>query len=580
MKHFLLILIIVTSFFSNAQPLHISNLGGSIPNSLFLFNSKLYFTSSFANNGNSELWVYDNNIAISSTNPKMLIDLDSASTGTFPRLYTAYNGKLFFNNNNGVYSYVDTLPISQTNPRYICPRAGGFTVYNGKLFIDVVPFASRTIWVFDDNLPVSITNPQLLVNQTLNPINTSNNFKPIVFQNKMFFSATNNTTTGEELWVYDSSILPSATNPSMLANINTNNTGNAANNGSIPSDFTIFNSKLYFSANDGTGSELFVYDGVATPAKVYDIDPNPYGGLAYNKSIYNGNLYFAGHINSTGTELWKYDGTTNPSLLADINAGSNYSIPSNLIAFGNRLIFNADNGINGRELFCYNGLQPVSSTNPFLVFDLNPGTSNGIISNGIDNKYIQYGNRLYFGASAGGTVGGLWALTLCDIGAASPQSFNLGNDTTINIGDTFVITGPTQMASYNWSDNSTTYQTSFIGNSGNIGNNIISLSIVDSNGCIFSDTVKVTVTNINSIPNIESEDIKISIYPNPTNGTINIISLNETDEIIVVNYLGQTVHFEKPNKKNISLSLENEGIYFLTVTSKNQRTTRKIIVSR
>jgi hypothetical protein len=44
--------------------------------------------------------------------------------------------------------------------------------------------------------------------------------------------------------------------------------------------------------------------------------------------------------------------------------------------------------------------------------------------------------------------------------------------------------------------------------------------------------------------------------------------------------LGQTVYMAKPNDKHISLLLEKEGLYFVTVRCGQQTTVRKLIVER
>ena len=51
-----------------------------------------------------------------------------------------------------------------------------------------------------------------------------------------------------------------------------------------------------------------------------------------NKTIYDDKMFFSA-TNNLGTELWKYDGINNPQLVVDINIGSAFSIPKNLAAF-------------------------------------------------------------------------------------------------------------------------------------------------------------------------------------------------------------------------------------------------------
>jgi hypothetical protein len=72
----------------------------------------------------------------------------------------------------------------------------------------------------------------------------------------------------------------------------------------------------------------------------------------------------------------------------------------------------------------------------------------------------------------------------------------------------------------------------------------------------------------------------INIFPNPGNGQINITSSNTIDAIEITNPLGQTIYQTKPNEKNISFQLEHDGIYFVTVTSNKQTTTRKLVIQQ
>ena len=72
----------------------------------------------------------------------------------------------------------------------------------------------------------------------------------------------------------------------------------------------------------------------------------------------------------------------------------------------------------------------------------------------------------------------------------------------------------------------------------------------------------------------------LNMYPNPASDKVNITSSQMIDEISVKNILGQVCYYAKPNEKNTSLMIDAEGLYFVTVKSGGQTTTRKLIVKR
>ncbi|MEO8146087.1 MAG: SBBP repeat-containing protein [Bacteroidia bacterium] len=72
----------------------------------------------------------------------------------------------------------------------------------------------------------------------------------------------------------------------------------------------------------------------------------------------------------------------------------------------------------------------------------------------------------------------------------------------------------------------------------------------------------------------------ISIFPNPTTSQISITYSKTIDEITITNPLGQIIYHAKPYDKHISLRVNDDGIYFVTVTSANKTATGKVIVQR
>ncbi|NOY50316.1 MAG: T9SS type A sorting domain-containing protein [Chlorobi bacterium] len=72
----------------------------------------------------------------------------------------------------------------------------------------------------------------------------------------------------------------------------------------------------------------------------------------------------------------------------------------------------------------------------------------------------------------------------------------------------------------------------------------------------------------------------ISVYPNPSNGIVNISSPENIDRLIVVNIVGQTILDFKPESANAELNLEgfNPGIYFVNIVVGGQRVTKKLTI--
>jgi ELWxxDGT repeat protein len=151
----------------------------------------------------------------------------------------------------------------------------------------------------------------------------------------------------------------------MVADINPGTTGNYPNSSS-PSGMVVFKGKTYFAANDGThGQELWRTDGTtAGTVMVADLFPgsNNYGPNSSGPrsfTVVGSKLYFTAN-NGTGQELWRTDGTAAGTVLVkDIFPGTytrygrvypNSSYPAGLVSYKGKLYFAATDG-NGRELW-------------------------------------------------------------------------------------------------------------------------------------------------------------------------------------------------------------------------------------
>ena len=211
---------------------------------------------------------------------------------------------------------------------------------------------------------------EYLRNWDIDPGSSSSNApdEPVVFNGVLYFAADDGT-NGSELWKYD------GVNPPSLADDIL-----AGSAGSYPSDFTVYDGKLYFEAETDDDDELWVFDGTTASLAA---DTNRPDELA----VYDGALYFRA-TGALGRELWKFDGTT-ASLAADINAGSDSSDPQELTVYDGILYFRA-NGVEGRfdqELWKFDGATASQ------VADIRAGSSG---SNPSD--FTVFNDVLYFAA--------------------------------------------------------------------------------------------------------------------------------------------------------------------------------------
>ncbi|MBO6211695.1 T9SS type A sorting domain-containing protein [Algoriella sp.] len=354
--------------------------------SFIVHKDKLYFSARSSDEEYSQIWVFDSTEPISSINPKILVNLNS--TNSSPNGFINYNDKLFFNANDKLYSYDSNSPTSNDNPKVLGNSGNGFIVYNDKLYYEEASeYPNSWMWVYDDNQEVSSSNPKKLINDPkINTTSLDFRFKNIVYNDKLYYCGSNLNDRNYELYVYDSKYPITNTNPKKINEIN------PKEKPSTPTDFVIFKDRLFFTADDGTGEELFEYNEMNDPKKVYDINPSAYGGRPQYKTVYNDDLYFSGTDQTHGIELWKYSGTSIPTLAIDINPNKESSLPTNLKVYSNKLFFIADDGVHGYELSMYDYNTPFSNTNP-KVYDLYIGKESGLNPN---NDFIEYNGDIYF----------------------------------------------------------------------------------------------------------------------------------------------------------------------------------------
>ncbi len=352
---------------------------GSYASNLTEFNDKLYFTANDGVNGN-ELWVSDGTTA----GTQLLVDIRPGSSdydynySSNAYNFTKFNGKLYFTANDGVNG--NELWVSDG------------TTAGTQLLVDIRPGSSDSSYAYS-SYASNLTE----------------------FNDKLYFTA-NDGVNGNELWVTDGT----TAGTQLLIDIRPGSSDSSYAYSSYASSFTEFNGKLYFTANDGVnGNELWVSDGTTAGTQLLvDIRPGrsdssyAYSPYASNFTEFNGKLYFTANDGVNGNELWVSDGTTaGTQLLVDIRPGSSDydfaygSYASNFTEFNDKLYFTANDGVNGNELWVTDG----TTAGTQLLVDLRPGRSNyGDAYSSDANNFKEFNGKLYFTANDGENGRELW----------------------------------------------------------------------------------------------------------------------------------------------------------------------------
>ena len=123
----------------------------------------------------------------------------------------------------------------------------------------------------------------------------------------------------------------------------------------------------------------------------------------------------------------------------------------------------------------------------------------------------------------------------------------------------------------------TVTETSFVEEIEESGTYRYSVFAAKENGQISAPVSTTVVLNFLGVS--ENEMVKVGVYPNPTNGPLNIVTDADNFEYQVVNAIGQVVLSGNANgRTTISVSGLNSGVYFLKVVANGSASVRKVIV--
>ncbi|WP_312768260.1 ELWxxDGT repeat protein [Epilithonimonas sp.] len=323
----------------------------SVPTNFAVLDGKLYFSATYTPTGSAvgtELWESDG----TSDGTKLVVDANPGAFSSGPTNLFAFNNKLYFtatlvvngSNVSGAlasYDSVDGLKTVSTTAKF----AANLIKVGNRLYFKatnsaVTPNTQRLFYldetsqavVADDDTNVMVigsVGEKLIANaqsktsttptwyqlfdfngtsfsnlKTINPSATAypNNFFYSTSLGKTFFSA--NGGSGAELWMTD------GTNEGtiIVKDINTF----SATAGSSPSNFVEYNGKVYFSASDGatSGTELWVTDGTEQGTQMLkDLTPGSGSSFPEKMVVFKNKLYFLMSGTTGDKQIWETDGT-------------------------------------------------------------------------------------------------------------------------------------------------------------------------------------------------------------------------------------------------------------------------------
>lgn len=363
----------------------------SIPGHKTVFDGKLYFQANDGING-YELWSYDGMTAALVAN----VNAGGESSDSYPQCLTVFDSKLYFRavgDGGGMELYsFDGVQVELAADIYSGSGSSvpaDLTIYDGKLYFSANDGVhGYELWSFDG------TSAQLEADIRPGPLGGPSNDGPkflITYDDKLFFTAYDGNRTN--VWSFDGD--------TAVVEVD------FESQPSTPGSLIVYDGKLYFWTKDwipGTELKLWSFDGnnaVVEASSFYDEG----GGSSptINMTEYNGELFFDAPTGTGQSKLWSFDGDT-ATIKSQVTA-IQASVSDYNYVFHDKLFFLGYTESNGMELWSFDGDTTILET------DIRSGSGNG---GGTD--LMEYNDKLYFTANDGISGHELWSIDSSSVG--------------------------------------------------------------------------------------------------------------------------------------------------------------------
>ncbi len=221
------------------------------------------------------------------------------------------------------------------------------------------------------------------INPTTNSILGTSPLKYFAKLNNVLYFGAGRDTDGAELWKSDGT----AAGTVLVKDIETDNSFGTYQLGSNPAFFTVYNNKVYFSANTLTyGRELWVTDGTTAGTQMV-VDFTTGNASPEELTVYNGYLYYRGYTNNDGFCLIKSNGTAAGTSIVKTATAGGLENPEDIVLFKNKLYMSGADNNGSYGIFSTDGSTFTKSAVADRAFHL-LATSNYIYYKAFDSNSL------------------------------------------------------------------------------------------------------------------------------------------------------------------------------------------------
>ena len=388
--------------------------GDAYPEEFVQVGDTVYFSAEKEGFGR-ELWATDGTAA----GTRQVRDINPGESGSTPNNLTALNGKVIFSADDGTHGrelwmsdgteagtvLVKDINLGNGYSGYNDSSPANLVRVNDKIYFSADDdFHGRELWMSDGTeagtLLLKDISPGVFENGyygTSTPYTSAPSSLTAV-DGKLFFSANDNQ-NGKELWMSDGTTNGTVIVRDIFAGEGYQYPYGEGPLQSFPNQLTNVDGKLFFTAVDQNGEELWMSDGTeAGTVLVEDLFPGtftdeygtyPYSSYPRSLTNVNGTLFFTASGPDVGEELFRVDaGSSDAVLVRDIVPGDASGVfQSRLVSLDDQLVFTADNG-EGLELWRSDG----TASGTQMIRDLDG-------SNSSDPRYLYaFNGQVYFSA--------------------------------------------------------------------------------------------------------------------------------------------------------------------------------------